>query len=393
MNTPIVKTVIRLKITGANIPLLITQMSNASIAAYDMQYIDELNICLSVTSDDMKKLTELLDKYGNQYDIQSKNGLLLRISKLKKRMVLITCILILLFTTVWLPTRVFFISVEGNAGISDEFILSQAEACGIYFGAARREVRSEQIKNALLKAIPELKWAGINTYGCCAVISVLEREETPSSSLNNGIGAITAARDGVICEITAIKGTPLCKVGQAVRAGQVLISGYSDRGLVVRAGQAEGEIRAVTQRAFEAVIPPAKEYKEEVINKNIQFSLLFGKKEIKLYKDSGNSPAGCGRIESVHVLTLPGGFQLPVALIAETIETYDVSQQSDPRQIDDDEICMLARTYIKGQMIAGEILDHAEIVSFEDNQYFFKGVYSCIEMIGKVQKEEIENLG
>lgn len=31
------------------------------------------------------------------------------------------------------------------------------------------------MKNALLSAIPELQWAGVNTYGCRAVISVRER--------------------------------------------------------------------------------------------------------------------------------------------------------------------------------------------------------------------------
>ena len=63
-----------------------------------------------------------------------------------------------------------------------------------------------------------------------------------------GVGSIVASRDGVITSITTTKGTPLCKAGQAVKAGQILISGYTDCGISIRADPAEGEVFAETYR-------------------------------------------------------------------------------------------------------------------------------------------------
>ena len=64
-------------------------------------------------------------------------------------------------------------------------ILERAEYCGVHFGAKAGSVRSEQVKNRLLFEIPELRWAGVNTTGCTAVITVAERQsgEVPAEDL------------------------------------------------------------------------------------------------------------------------------------------------------------------------------------------------------------------
>ena len=42
-------------------------------------------------------------------------------------------------------------------------------------------IRSEKVKNSLLQRIPQLQWAGINTDGCVAVISVREKTAIKNS--------------------------------------------------------------------------------------------------------------------------------------------------------------------------------------------------------------------
>ena len=88
------------------------------------------------------------------------------------RPVLLAGLGILFLLAMYLPSRVLFIRVEGNMQIPDRQILAAAEECGIRFGASRREVRSEKVKNALLSSVPQLQWAGVNTAGCVATISV-----------------------------------------------------------------------------------------------------------------------------------------------------------------------------------------------------------------------------
>ena len=90
--------------------------------------------------------------------------------------VLIIGLMLLLFFSVWLPSRVLFIEIQGNDTLSAQSILEEAKDCGIIMGASRRFVRSQQVKNTLLDKLPQLQWAGVETIGCVAVITVRERQ-------------------------------------------------------------------------------------------------------------------------------------------------------------------------------------------------------------------------
>ena len=262
-----------LEVTSADPGHLLTRISAAGITVFDIQYISDLKIRISVHANRFALLKEVLQRYGSEWKVLSETGLLVYLRSLRKRMCLIVCVILLLAATVWIPTRILFVAVEGNKNLSDTLILDQAEACGITFGASRGVVRSEKMKNALLLALPELKWAGINTSGCTAVINVLEREREERVVNSDGVSGIAAVRDGIICDMTVTKGTALCQVGQAVHAGQLLISGYSDRGLVTRAEPAQGEVRAMTNRDLQAVAPSATVQRAEVLQTFMRFKI------------------------------------------------------------------------------------------------------------------------
>jgi hypothetical protein len=87
------------------------------------------------------------------------------------------------------------------------------------------------------------------------------------------------------------------------------------------------------------------------------------------------------------VLTLPGGFPLPFALIAETTYRYDCDTQEAeaeaPAWLAQD-----AQIYLRNQMIAGKILDADVTVQLQDDVYRLNGFYSCLEEIGQIRVEE-----
>ena len=47
-------------------------------------------------------------------------------------------------------------NVEGNSAVASVDIIDAAQNAGLGFGASRRAVRSEKVKNALLASIPDL---------------------------------------------------------------------------------------------------------------------------------------------------------------------------------------------------------------------------------------------
>ena len=306
-----------------------------------------------------------------------------------RRPVLLIGLMIFIALAMYLPSRVLFIQVEGNTTIPTRLILEKSEECGITFGASRRNVRSEKMKNALLEAIPELQWAGINTSGCVATITVRERSIKDDQGVSKGVGSIVAIRDGVIAECTVTKGTPACKVGQAVKAGEVLVSGYTDCGFCIKATKAEGEVYAFTQRELTVSTPENWQIRGAETRQVKKYAVIIGKNRINFYKDSGILDDRCDKMYKESYITLPGGFQLPVILVTE-VWTYHTN---DEITLDQERaaatLSNFAQTYLAQHMIAGRILMETENISSEDGTFYLQGNYACHEMIGQVRSEEI----
>lgn len=376
-----------LQITCAEPEYMLTRLSKIGVTVRNVKPIEIYKVQLEVDARCYADVYRTVDRCGGKLSVVRMRGPAMVFRCVKKRSALVFGVMIMLVLTLYIPTRIFFISVEGNNTLGQEQILQCAEECGLLFGVSRKNIRSEQIKNALLHAMPELKWVGVNTYGCHAVISVLERdlkdEEAPA-----GFGGIYATCDGIVSSITAVKGTPLCTPGQAVSAGQLLISGYTDTGLVVRAEMAEGEVRAVTQHQIAAFAPCYKKISRQISSQKSKWSLQIGKKRINLCFNSGNFDMGCGKIYKIYDLTLPGGFRLPISLIKETVTPYaDSNVPSDP---DEDLYKDLLDDYLTDTMIAGKILKAKTSYSADGAFCVLNGTYICEEMIGKLQYRESE---
>lgn len=365
----------------------LTLINNNGIILFDVCYVDELTIRAGVSRKSYKILRKLLVRRGEKVKIVKRNGIFWAFHALKKRPVLVAGLIFYLFMILYLPTRVFFVSVEGNITVPTRLILEKAEACGIEFGASRRNVRSEKVKNALLESVSQLQWTGINTSGCTAVISVRERSGVQIAPETKGVGSVIAKTDGIITDITVLRGNPLCRVGQAVKSGQVLVSGYTDCGLTVKAEIADAEIFAQTHHTITAVTPAVLQERGTCVQTKRNFGLLIGKKLINFTKDSGISDASCVKMYKEYYLTLPGGFQLPVALVVEELSYY--SQRDSAEENDFSWMKDSLKSYLEGQMVAGKIIHTESRVSVGQELCSTVGEYDCIEMIGQVRSEEI----
>ena len=86
-------------------------------------------------------------------------------------------------------------------------------------------------------------------------------------------------------------------------------------------------------------------------------------------------------------MTLPGGFQLPVVLVKETILQYPAEEGVLPPREGMPEA--FARNYLTGQLVAGRILTEAIQRTEEEQAVILHGQYACNEMIGLFREEEI----
>lgn len=376
------------KLVSADIPRSLRRLSDEGITANNVTMINEFEAILYIKKECIKKSVSILLKNGDQVAERSSNPSLLQV--IKNRIVLIGALIILFVLSIWIPTRIFFIFVDGNNYVPDQRILEAAKSSGIYFGAKRADVRSEEIKNRMLESVPELQWTGINTSGCIAKISVKEKAQGTSVPLPTNTHEIVALRDGIICSATATEGTLLCKVGQAVTKGQTLVSGYADVGLDIIRTQPKAEIYALTTRRTNLCALCKGSERDELSSVKKNYSIQIGKNFLKLYNGSGIYPPGCVKMYDRKECILPGGFVLPISLIVETVQYAELTSPVSDTCQEHPWMEYFSGQYISSQMVAGSILTGDARVSCRDGVAYVDGVYVCREMIC-VNKEHNED--
>ncbi len=378
-----------LQITSADCAGLLNSLNRFDLKLTDVTMLDDLSLQITVSRKLCRSVLAMAEKQGANVKIIRRTGAYWLGAAFLRRPILLLFLCMTMFLTVFLSGRILFVTVDGNIRIPEKQILEAAERCGIRFGASRRNVRSEKMKNALLQEIPQLQWAGINTQGCNAVISVKEKTTTKEEvGTENRVCSIVAARDGVIQSCTVYKGNPLCSVGQAVKDGQTLVSGYTDLGIVTQATQANAEIKALTFRHLEVISPDAVAIRGSVKSVKKVFSLRLGKKLIKLSKDSGIIDTTCAKIYLEEYVNLPGGFRLPMCLITETIYSYVDSLDASTETESADWLADFAANHLRDDMVAGEILSSQVDMDAKNGASYLYGRYACTEIIGRIKYED-----
>lgn len=377
------------EIVCADSKLLLNLLLRESIPVCDIIHCTDLILQLTILQRDYHTLLSIAQKIGATVRVIRKVGIPWRFTALLKRPVLTVFMIALFAITCFLPSRVLFLSVEGNHVVPQRQILEVAEYCGLRFGVSARGVRSEMLKNELLERLPSLQWVGVNVKGCTVVVSVREKTEAELEEKNNKqVCSIIASRDGIIQNCTVYQGNPLCTVGQAVNAGQTLVSGYLDYGIVRKATQADAEIRALTFRTLELIAPNETITRGDMHKRTTTYYLKIGKKVIKLSKDSGNLDVTCGKIYTEKFLTLPGGFQLPVSVIKLQEITYDAGKPASVSADTDRWLESYAKSYLQSSMVAGEIVSEQVESRMQPGADSLYGRYVCMEMIGQTRYEE-----
>lgn len=378
---------IQIKIVSAEIPRILDFMIIQDIPLHRIQYTNEFTVVFWIPVHFLRRVEDMCRKREIVYSIESKRGFYWLIRFLWSRPLLLINILTLFLLTLIIPRFIFFFSVEGNQTLPEKRIIEAANSCGIHFGISRKQIRSEKMKNALLEALPELQWAGINTKGCTATISVQERQSPEKTDIRYMVTKIVSCQDAVILSCTSSGGNLLCKPGQAVKAGQTLISGYTDVGLKTLAGISKGEIIGKTKHALQVITPLNRLRRTDIKSRKQKISIIIGKNRINLWDTRGLSYSECGKIQKTYTLCLFGKFPLPLSLETETDFVYRV--EAATHTMPEKDIYDFCEAYIVNHMIAGKVTQ-SDYQQYEENGCLYTGTqFFCEEMIGREQAEEL----
>lgn len=380
---------LRVKVVGASPQWCLNVLTKEKVPFWGTTFPDEFASEFFVFAKDWNRVNQCALRAMCDCTLLDKCGFCYLFAGLRKRFGFVVLLAVVLMLTVFLPQRIWFFEVEGNRTVPAEKILRTAQQCGVHFGVKGKSVVPQQVKDHVLAQIPELAWLTVRQNGMRATVVVREKQEPEPVAERRRPRNMIAVRDGMVEEISVLDGSAAVQVGDVVKEGELLISGFVDLEYAVRATAAHGEVYAQTRHEKQTVVPASYTKKTKAEKKYEKFYLQLGKRRIKLSSGSGIFTVGCDKMTESKILSLPQGLHLPVVLVKETYIRYE-TKPADLSQWEAEALFLThAKEETQREMVAGEILNVSQAVKKENGRYVSRCVLECREMIGRYREAEI----
>lgn len=380
---------VQAELRGASPEWALERLSNARVAFLRVQRIDDFTIELLLLRKDVLKAEAAAQKAMCELAVVREMGFGKTFGGLWRRRLFVLGLLLCAAGAFVVPKFVFFYDVVGNETVPDAEILRALHSLGVGFGTYGPDIQPQALKNKMLLLVPELQWFTVQQSGMCAHVVVRERPEKLAVEERRAPMNVVAAKDGVLTSVSSLEGNCLCAPGQAVKAGQVLISAYTDLEFTTRVSAALGEIYAETLTHKQVVCPDTALFKQPNGKTAHRISLLVGEKRWNIFANGGNLEGKCDKITKTHMLTLPGGFEIPVGLEITELSGYDLVKKPLPEETAQALLIEQLERGVRQDMIAGEILDEALDLTRQNDRYELHASVRCEEMIARMVRASI----
>ncbi len=335
------------------------------------------------------KLRTVARKTGVKIKIDRKRGLPFYLKAHSDRVGLLIGIVFFITFSLIMNRFVWCIITSDSEKFSREQIIEVAESVGLKYGIYVPYFDEEKAAREIYKAFGgKLSYVKVNIKGSLAAIEYRDSREKLEIEEKGEPSNIVADFDGVIVSDETYQGAKNLSKGNAVRKGDILISGvvegvdlkplyYEAKGkfTALHGSQSEYEIKLGEKiRCF-------REIKEQI--KLILFGL-----EIPLgfisYPDENV------RVYSDRRLLEYGGYVLPFGIEKKTVAIYE-------EEIIDKEMalklaCMNYSSLVYDKYKNSNIVSGDVKIKSEKNKVVISGEYECIDFIGESQPIIIENI-
>lgn len=326
-------------------------------------------------------------KTGTRVRILKKRGLFMVLRPYRRRIGLLAGVLLFIGFMLWCSGYIWRVEIKGCEKSSQTQLLEELKPLGFWLGC-RRDIDVGAIENRYLIGNERFSWLSINIKGTTAYIEVKEKDLTPEIIKEDTPTHIFAARDGVITAITDFSGERMVEVGDAVKAGDLLISGErTDYYGVVRRVRSVGKITARTFHTARIKVPYQEEIRQNTGRKKKFLVIFLGKVKIPLYfnkKISYNDYDIVSKEQSLHF----GAFALPIRWQATTYrEVEQALMERGEKEAREAALYRLA-LFERDRLSAVKILERKEQFLEEEGALVLEAIYTCEEMIGYEKKIE-----
>lgn len=279
-----------IELYGRHVERFLNICTRRGIGVRDIHYGADGTVRACIEQKKFKLLRPIAYKTRTKVHIVKKKGFFDLRFRYGKRYGLLAGIAVGIIFIFAAPHFIWTVEISGNDEVPEDSIVQALHEAGIYRGAWKGKIPDGfEVKRIILNNNPNLIWAWAYIKGTNADVRVYERELPPLIVDRDTPCSIAAACDAYVESVRAFNGERIEKGGNAVRAGDILISGkvgvykegYPEKYMYVHA---QGDIVSYTQRSesgvyrqeYESRTPTGRAVSKPYID-------IFGKR-INLYR-------------------------------------------------------------------------------------------------------------
>ena len=319
------------RLTGEAVPELLNDLALADVPFSRVRAEEGLRFRLYVRGDRLGDLRDLAEKRRVEMEVLARRGLGHFLRRFRGHTGLLLAPALLLAALLWLSDTIWEIDVVGNRTLSRTEILAALEELDVGIGHNSMHIDNELVRSRMQEKLGRLSYLTVRVSGSKATVIVRERREAPEMVEEDIPADVIARRTGLVERMSVLEGKGEVKPGDAVLAGEVLITGgLTDLQNSTREVHAMGDVWARTWYQAEAVLPTDHLEKAETGRRKVRWAVKICNFRLNLYFHGGISYEAYDKIQNETRLALLGSY-LPLSLIRTEYREYTPLHRSlDP---------------------------------------------------------------
>lgn len=235
---------------------------------------------------DYDKIRNIAKRTGTRIRIIKRRGPIFFIIKLKRKITLVSGIVLFIGIIYYLSTFIWRIKINSEQELPPYTIRQQLKSYGIKPGISKNRIDVYKIEKDLIKDNDNIMWAKVRIQGSELNVNIIQRKSPPNIVEENTPCNLIAKRDGKVVRAYTTKGTAVVKPGDDVKKGQLLVKGEQGlEGSTYSVHAAGYIICTTTYEASEAV--KVNDVKNERTGKKVEnYYINFKGKKLYLKKDN-----------------------------------------------------------------------------------------------------------
>lgn len=245
---------VRVRTEGGYPERLLNAITAAGIDVWHIHYRGE-ELRFSCRAGDYRRLRPMARRACLRMRMGQKHGFPFWRRRYRRRYGLLVGAVLYVTFLLMLSPRIWVVEVEGHTVTPTAAVLGLAEQYGVRIGARTDALNIKGLQLHGPDRLTTVSFITVNPSHCVARVQVAERAPTPQVVDLSRPSDLVAVRDGRILQVESRSGTPLVKVGEAVTAGTVLITGCVETDLGEKLYRSYGEVWAETTRRITVSVP------------------------------------------------------------------------------------------------------------------------------------------